>query len=149
MNQFEVRRPTLWTVRAVALLHAGVVSSQPVLAGLYLSGEFGALGTHESNAAVILGLSVVQLIATLVHCLAGRGPIWPTALSLALVIGETAQWAVGYDHALHIHLPLGVSVVTTQLIFTVWAFRSGSRRGRRWQLPWERQRAAEPISADI
>lgn len=149
MNEIEVRRSTLWTVRVVALLHVAVLSSQPVLAGLYLGGELGALSAHEANAGAILGFSVIQVIATLLYCIVGRGRLWPAIVSLALVVAETTQWTVGYDHALHIHLPLGVSIVTGQLVFTVWSFRAGSRRGRVWRFPWARKDAAEMVTADI
>lgn len=149
MTHFEVRRPTLWTVRAVALLHAAIVSSQPVLAGLYLGGELGALSAHEANAGAILGISFVQVIATLIYCIVGRGRIWPAAVSVALMIAETVQWTVGYNNALHIHLPLGVSIVTGQLVFLVWSFRAGSRRGRRWRFPWDREASSELTTADI
>lgn len=149
MNRLAVRRPTLWIVRVVALLHAGTVCSQPVLAGLYLGGETGALTAHEANAGAIIGWALLQFVATLLHSLVGRGPIWPAGFSLAMFAAETTQWTVGYDHALHIHLPLGVSIVTSQVVFTIWSFRSGSRRGRTWRLPWERATTDEPATVDV
>ena len=41
-------RLTLWLVRALTLLLLPAVLTQPVLAGLYLSGEWDALGLHSA-----------------------------------------------------------------------------------------------------
>lgn len=149
MSHYRVRQPTLWALRVVALLHAAVLCSQPVLAGLYLGGELGALSAHEANAGAIAGLALLQVVVALVYCIVGRGRIWPTALSLVLVVAESIQWGLGYDHALHIHLPLGASIVTAQIVFLTWSLRAGSRRARTWRFPWERKEAAELVTADI
>ncbi len=41
---------TLWLLRAVVTLFLLAVLAQPVLAGLYLSGEFDALAVHGAIA---------------------------------------------------------------------------------------------------
>lgn len=141
------RRPgaTLWLLRAVATLHGVMLAAQPVLAGIYLSGQFDALEPHSLNASLILTVSMVQVAASVLYAWPGGGRIRPAVFGLALFLAEGVQIGMGYTGNLALHLPLGVSVVTAQIVFVVWVLRSGARRPRRRVLP----PTAEPTPARI
>jgi hypothetical protein len=124
-------RATLWLLRVVALLHAGLVVGQPVLAGIYLSGRFDALATHSLNAGLVILTCMWQFVAAVLYVLPGRGRGWPVLVTALLFFGEGIQTGMGYAGKLAVHLPLGVAVVTAQVVFVVWLFRSGARRSRR------------------
>ncbi len=124
---------TLNVLRTVAVLHALTVIVQPMLAGSYLSGEVDAIDIHELNAHVASGLSVIQLIAAIVYVWAGRGRPWALYASLGIVLAEQVQVGFGYSGLVAVHLPLGVSIVVTQVLLTVWLCRAAARtpRGKR------------------
>ncbi|MFD2079927.1 hypothetical protein SAMN05421678_105245 [Actinopolymorpha cephalotaxi] len=124
-------RVTLWLLRFVAFVHAGLVVGQPVLAGIYLSGRFDALATHSLNAGLVMLACMCQFGAALVYFLPGRGRGWPLLVTALLFFGEGIQTAMGYAGQLAVHVPLGVAVVTAQVVFVVWLFRAGARRPRR------------------
>ncbi|GAA4991270.1 hypothetical protein [Actinopolymorpha pittospori] len=149
-ERVATRRPgaTLWLLRATATLHGLMVVAQPILAGVYLSGQFDALEPHSVNATLISTVSMVQLAASVLYAWPGGGRVWPAVFSLALFLAEGMQIGMGYTGNLAVHIPLGVSVVTAQIVFVVWVLRGGARRPRR-----PRRRAlrptAEPTSARI
>ncbi|GAA2756726.1 hypothetical protein [Actinopolymorpha rutila] len=123
-------RATLWLLRLVALVHAGLVVGQPVLAGIYLSGRFDALATHSLNAGLVILACMVQFGAALVYVWPGRGRGWPALVTAMLFFAEGIQTGMGYAGKLAVHVPLGVAVVTTQVVLVVWLFRAGARRPR-------------------
>ncbi|MET9021314.1 hypothetical protein ABZV93_15125 [Actinopolymorpha sp. NPDC004070] len=123
-------RRSLLVLRITALVTAAVFFLQPVLAGSYLSGDVGALGTHETNAHVVTSTTFVQLVAALVYAWRGRGRWWPAALSAALLVAAETQVFLGYAQTLLVHVPLGVGLVLTQILFTWWLLGSHARRAR-------------------
>ena len=123
-------RRTLSTLRVLAVLHSLTMIAQPVFAGIYLDGDVDALSIHEINAAVVSGLGVVQLVAAIGYVWAGRGRRWPLWAALGIVLAEQVQTGLGYESAVAIHIPLGVSVIAMQILLTVWLFRDGARRVR-------------------
>ncbi len=127
------RRPraTLVALRAVAVGHAAAVITQPVLAGLYLSGDFDVLGYHSGNAILVILLGLVQLVATLLYWAAGGGRGWPVSAALLLVVAEVAQAVFGFSRVLALHIPLGVAIVTGTVVFTGWVLGQAAREPRR------------------
>jgi hypothetical protein len=123
-------RRTLAVLRVLAVLHSLCIVVQPLLAGMYLDGDVDALDLHEINASVVSGLGVVQLGAAIAYVWKGRGRTWPLWASLGLVLAEQVQTGLGYENAVAIHVPLGVSVVAMQILLTVWLFRASARRSR-------------------
>jgi len=116
-------------LRVVAVTHAAVACLQPVLAGSYLSGQGAAMRMHEP---VGLGLAVIALAQLLMATIYWRlgGPGWPALLSLAVVAAEGVQISMGFARELAVHIPLGVGIVMTTLVFAGWTFRpaAGVRR---------------------
>jgi hypothetical protein len=120
-------RATLWVFRVVATLAALAAIAQPVIAGLYLSGDYDALAVHATNASITGGLCIAQLIAAIVYWRAGRGPGWPAAVALVLVAAVVTQLIVGYQAVLAVHIPLGVAGVVA---LACWVWRPAAGRSR-------------------
>jgi len=64
---------TLWLLRAVVTMFLLVVLAQPVLAGLFLSGEVDAIGVHALNADLVIMLAMAMSAAALLFWTVGRG----------------------------------------------------------------------------
>lgn len=126
-------RATLWLLRSLALLFLLAVLAQPVFAGLYLSGDWDALALHSGNAVVVESLGFFLTVAGLLYWLAGRGRGRVALCCAALWFVAEMQAGFGYARMLGLHVPLGVTVVTVSVLFTVWVFRVGARVPRR---PW-------------
>jgi len=124
-------RATLTVLRVLAVLHTAGAVMQPMLAGVYLGGDVDALAVHELNAHVVTGLGFFQLVAAIVFVWRGRGRFWPLWASLAICLAVQAQVVMGYEGVVAVHLPLGVSIIAMQILFTVWLFRAAARTARR------------------
>jgi hypothetical protein len=124
-------RATLTVLRVLAVLHAAGAVVQPMLAGVYLGGDVDAMAVHEINAHVVSGLGFFQLIAAIVFVWRGRGRFWPLWASLAIVLTVQAQVGLGYEGVVAVHVPLGVSITSMQILLTVWLFRAAARTPRR------------------
>jgi hypothetical protein len=123
-------RATLQVLRVVAVVHTLAMLVQPVLAGRYLSGDVHAIDLHRINAGVVTAFDLLQLICAIVFTWAGRGRSWPVWASLATAIAVEVQVGVGFERILAVHIPLGVSIIATQLLVTVWLFRPGAATAR-------------------
>ncbi|BCJ26716.1 hypothetical protein AB0I55_30275 [Actinocatenispora sera] len=103
--------PAGWVMRSVVSAHAAVILAQPVFAGVYLSGDFDALGWHATGANIVTSLGYVQLVVAVVAWVRLRRPGLFLG-TLGLVAAETVQYVAGMDGALWLHLPLGVLTIT-------------------------------------
>ncbi len=126
-------RVTLWLLRAVTTLFLLAVLAQPVLAGLYLAGEWDALGVHSGNAVLVEALSLFLLLAALAYWLAGRGRGRFALAAVLLWLATGMQAGFGYARLLGMHIPLGVAIVTAAVLFTIWVWRRDAGTPRR---PW-------------
>lgn len=124
-------RRTLQILRIVAVLHSLAAIVQPALAGSYLGGEVDAIAIHALNAHVVTGLGVFQLIAAIVFVWRGRGRVWPLYGTLGLVLAVQVQVFAGFEGPVAVHIPLGVSIISMQILLTVWLFRAAAGVGRR------------------
>lgn len=111
-----------WVLRAIVTAHLIAGFAQPVFAGVYLSGDFDGLSWHVVGADVTSYLGTAQIAAAVAVWIRVRRA-WPFAASLALNVGEGAQYFAGLDGALWLHLPLGVAVVAgiAGVFAAVWA----------------------------
>jgi hypothetical protein len=123
-------RVTLRVLRISAALHGLAVLAQPVLAGAYLSGDVDALVFHAINADTAAAFGVFQLIAAIVFVWKGRGRPWAIWATLGIVLAEQVQIPIGLEGVLAVHIPLGVSIVSMQILLTVWLFRANARLPR-------------------
>lgn len=123
-------RVTLTVLRIMAVLHGLAVLAQPMLAGVYLSGDVDAIDIHGINANIAGGLGFVQLIAAIVFVWKGRGRQWAIWTSLGIVLAEQLQIGLGFEGVLSAHIPLGVAIVSMQILLTVWLFRANAQLPR-------------------
>lgn len=127
------RRPrkSLVALRVFALLHVAAVVAQPVLAGLYLSGDIDAVAVHEANAHVVTTVALGQGIVAICYTAGGGGRWWPIWFSFTWMLLEETQKVFGYVKQLGLHIPFGVFIVSTVVLFAVWTFTASARKPRR------------------
>ncbi len=120
-----MRRPrvTLWLLRIVLLLHAGLVIAQPVLAGYFLSGEADAIDIHGPIGSTLWMLSMLQFVAAVLYWRPGHGRLWPALVTALLFFAEMTQMIFGYLQNFAVHVPLGTAIVVTVVALTIWSFR--------------------------
>ncbi len=122
---------TLWLLRAVVTLFLLAVLAQPVLAGLYLSGELDALAVHGAIAGVVILLAMALVGAALLFSTLGRGRFWPLPVAVATFLAAGLQTGFGYARQLGLHIPLGVALVTAAVLLAVAVWRPAMRSPRR------------------
>lgn len=96
------------TLRVVAVLHALSFLLQPIMAGLFLSGQDSAIDMHATNASIVVLLCLVMTVLAFLLWRRGRIPRAAFTTSLALLVVEIIQTMVGYSHIMWLHIPLGV-----------------------------------------
>ncbi len=128
----QVRRPrvSLWFLRGVLVLHAGLVAAQPILAGYFLSGDVDAMDIHGPIGSTVWMIAMIQFVVAVLYWRPGGGRLWPALVTLVLFFAEFVQLTFGYLQNFAVHVPLGTAIVITVVWMTVWSFRSGARRGR-------------------
>jgi cytochrome b561 len=112
------------------VLHAALVTAQPILAGYFLSGEVDAMDWHSPIGSSVFLIAMIQLLAAILYGFPGGGRWWPALATAGLVVAEIAQLAFGHAQNFAVHVPLGTAIVITVLWMTVWSFRSSARQGR-------------------
>ncbi|NUR88032.1 MAG: hypothetical protein HOY71_28430 [Nonomuraea sp.] len=108
-------------LRAIVSAHVAAIIGQPVLAGLYLSGDYDGLRWHALGADVVTSIGYAQLIVAAVVWFRARRS-WPFLATLGVVAAETVQYFAGLGGALWLHLPLGVLTVAALVVqfIAVW-----------------------------
>lgn len=123
-------RASLHVLRWIAVTHSLVMLLQPVLAGIYLSGEVDALASHGINALIVTGVGAFQLFAAIPYVWKGRGPWWALNATIAVVLITEVQVGMGFGRLVAVHIPLGVSLIASQILLTVWLFRPSAAVAR-------------------
>jgi hypothetical protein len=125
------RRPrlTLWLLRLTATVQLVLVLAQPVLAGLFLTGDVDAIEVHAAVATALAFVALV-LIGVAVAYTVVRGRLWVLPASVALLVAVGLQMAAGYVRALQFHIPLGVVIVTVSVLLGIWAWTPAAARPR-------------------
>ena len=123
----------VWLLRVTVTLHAVCVVAQPVLAGLYLDGDYDALSAHSLNGSLLPASAMLVGAAALGYLLAG-GTGWPLLTTDALFLAEGVQIGMGHSRVLVVHLPLGVGITVLHLAFVWWAWRRAGRPRRSLRL---------------
>lgn len=113
---------SLAVLRVVAVAHAAAACLQPVFAGSYLSGHSSAMRMHSPIGHGLALIALAQLLVATIYWRSG-GRRWPVLLTLAVVLAEGLQIAMGFARQLAVHIPLGVGIVMTTLVFAAWTFR--------------------------
>jgi hypothetical protein len=124
-------RATLWTLRVLLTAHLVAVLGQPLLAGLFLSGDVDAIRIHGLAGSLLAAFGLVLVAAALLHVTVGRGPLWLLPAAVALFLTEGVQVGLGYARELQWHVPLGVLVVTVAVVAAAWVWTPVAARPRR------------------
>ena len=119
---------TLALLRAILIVHAIAVVTQPLMAGLYLSGEVDAMNVHSPVGSSLWMISLLQLAVALVYWRFSGGAIYPAIATLVLLVAEFLQMLLGQIRGMTMHVPLGAAIVTGVLVFTVWSFTAAAGR---------------------
>lgn len=114
-------RASRWSLRAGLGIQAGLAVTQPVLAGSFLSGNLDAITLHSSIGGLLPAIAFGALILALLHWLLGRGPGWPALAMAVLVVLVVVQATAGYSRTLGLHIPLGVTIVTSTVALFAWS----------------------------
>ncbi|MBQ1122308.1 hypothetical protein [Streptomyces sp. B15] len=118
-------------LRTVATLFFLLLLIQPVLAGMFISGDVDLLKLHETNSFVISITSWFQVLAAVLVWRPGRGPLWPIGATVLLSFTVVMQDGWGYARELDLHIPVGVFMVAASTALLHWAYGYRPGRGRR------------------
>jgi len=116
--------PAVVVFRVVTVLHAALTISQAVAAGGILQASTLGLVVHQAGAGLLWLVSLAQVPIAALAWRPGGLPVWPIGVSGGLVVGETAQVAVGATGVLAVHVPLGVAIVVAAVGLAAWALRA-------------------------
>jgi hypothetical protein len=125
-----MQRIPLSLLRTVLTVHLVAVLAQPVLAGLFLTGDVDAIAVHGTIGSTLAAVDLVVIAATLVYLLGGRGRLWILPVIVGLFLSVGLQIGFGYARTLQIHIPLGVAIVTASVLLAVWVWSPSARRTR-------------------
>jgi hypothetical protein len=123
-------RASLWALRIVTLVFVLAVLAQPVLAGLFLTGDIDAIAVHSLVGSLLALGALVMIGAAVAYVLAGRGTLWILPVSVLLFLAVGFQIAAGFARQLELHIPLGVVIVTTSVLLAGWAWSPLAARPR-------------------
>ena len=106
------------------------VLAQPVLAGLYLTGDVDAIGVHGLIGSLLALVELVVIVVALAYVLGGRGRLWVLPVAVLLFLAVGFQIAAGYARELELHVPLGVTIVVASVLLAGWAWTPSAARPR-------------------
>lgn len=126
------RRPrtTLWLLRSLVTVHLVAVLFQPILAGMFLTGDVDAIAVHGTIGSLLAAVDILVIGATLLYVLSGRGKLWVLPVSVALFLAVGLQIGMGYARQLSLHIPLGVAIVVGSVLMMVWVWSPSAARPR-------------------
>lgn len=124
-------RVTLWLLRVVLTVHVIAVLGQPIWAGMFLTGDVDAISVHGTIGSILAAWDLFVVIGVAItYALVVRGRLWVPLAAGATFLLVGFQIAFGYSRDLQWHVPMGVAIVVTSLLFTFWAWTQAAARGR-------------------
>jgi hypothetical protein len=117
-------------LRSLISIHALVVCAQGVSAGRFLDGDYDMLEVHSNTATGILSLAPLVVIAAIVDRAAGNGSAWPSLGAAGLFGGEFLQYELGHREIVALHVPLGIGLITLNVLLLIWVWRTPAVAGR-------------------
>lgn len=127
-----VRRPrvSLWLLRAVLTVHVAAVLSQPIWAGMFLTGDVDAITVHGTIGSILAAWDMLVIGVAIAYSIAVRGRIGVPIAATAMFFIVGFQIGMGYARELQWHIPLGVGIVTASLLVGFWVWTPSAARGR-------------------
>jgi hypothetical protein len=123
-------RISLAFLRAMITAHLLAVAAQPVLAGMFFTGDVDAITLHRLVGESLVYLGVLILGAAAAYAFWGRGQRWVLPAAVLLVVADLTQLLIGYAVQLQAHIPLGVAIVTGSALLAVWVWSPAAARPR-------------------
>lgn len=114
-----VRGWAVWLLRVVVLLTTILVLLQPVLAGMFVTGNATFLNLHSGGAVFVAFLTLVQLVAAILAWRPGRARAWPIWASVVFFVLVATQMGFGYAKERVLHVPLGAFLFAIILLILV------------------------------
>ena len=117
---------TRWGVRIFRILitvAAALLFNQSLLAGEFMSGRYEFLEFHRFGATGAEFVVLFAVIAAVVARFRDGYSWWPAGLTALLWIAIQIQEFAGEERILAVHVPLGVSLIVSAVLLTVWAWR--------------------------
>jgi hypothetical protein len=126
------RRPrvSLWTLRVLLTAHLAAVLGQPVLAGLFLTGDVDAIEVHGLVGSLLALVAMSLIAGALAYVIGGHGRLWVLPATVLLFLAEGIQIGMGYSRHLEVHVPLGVAIVVTAVLLAAWVWTPSAARPR-------------------
>lgn len=115
-----------WTravFKAVVTCEALLAFMQPILIGGFLQGHYPLLALHRYDASLVLLAALLMTIAAIPQWRVTGGPAWPIFASAGLFAVIVVQVILGRTRILAVHVPLGVSIITADVLLLIWAWR--------------------------
>jgi hypothetical protein len=113
----------------VATAYLVLVLAQPVLAGLFLTGDVDAIAVHSAIGSGLAPVAIVLIVSTVLYVIR-RGSLWVLPAAVVLFLATGLQIGMGYSRVLQIHVPLGVALTAAAVALVVWAWTPGAGRPR-------------------
>jgi len=88
-----------------------------------MSGKFEFLEFHRLGATVAEWTVLLALVGAGWARFRGRYSLWPAGVTALLFVAIQIQEWAGENRVLSVHVPLGVSIIVTVVLVTVWAWR--------------------------
>jgi hypothetical protein len=120
----------LWALRVVITVNLLAVLAQPVLAGLFLTGDVDAIGVHGVIGSLLAVIELVVIVIAFAYVLGGRGRLWVLPVAVLLFLAVGFQIAAGYARELELHVPLGVTIVVASVLLAGWVWTPSAARPR-------------------
>ncbi len=114
----------------VLAAHLGGVLAQPLLAGVFLTGDVDAIAVHRWVGLAVALSGLVVVAVALGYAVAVRGRWWLPPVTVVLFLAEMLQLGMGFARLLQVHVPLGIAITVTATLLTGWAWSSSARRAR-------------------
>ncbi|MDH2390854.1 hypothetical protein QCN29_19060 [Streptomyces sp. HNM0663] len=125
----RVRRWPLIVMRCLVTAFLLLTLVQPVLAGMFITGDVDLLALHEVNSHTLTFLSWLMVVSAVLLWRPGRGPWWPMPVTVLIAFLVQTQSGFGYSRSLALHIPLGVALTAGATALVFWSFTP--RGGRR------------------
>ena len=117
----------LGALRTLIVLDGLAILAQALFAGMFIGGDSAMVAVHGTGAFVVLLLSLLLLIAAVLHWRPWRGSGFPALASVALVAATIVQSITGGAHVTSVHVPLGLAMFGLVIWLAVWAWRPARR----------------------
>jgi len=115
-----------WAVRAFRVpitVAAVILFNQSLSAGEFMSGRFEFLEFHRFGATAAEIVVLLAVIGAGWARFRRRYPLWLVGVTALLFGAIQVQEFAGEERVLSVHIPLGVSIIVTVILLTVWAWR--------------------------